>query len=101
MSHLDFDIELPESAPVSQRVTQAVADATNTDPLELEPLFEVINPESLNALFKPTKSGSPRDSGMVMFDYGGCDVRVHADGSVEVAEGELQTSVQVETASGD
>lgn len=38
---------------VTGRVLTAIAEETNTDPVELDrPLFEVIDPDSLNALFQ-------------------------------------------------
>lgn len=76
---------LPESAPVSQRIVHAVAEETNSDPFDLEPLYNTIDAESLNALFEPTKSGSPRAAGSVTFEYAGCEVTVDADNNVQVA----------------
>lgn len=86
--------QLPESAPVSQRVTHAVAETTNTDPLELDPLFNTIDPESINTLFKPTNTGSQRATGSVAFEYAGCDVTVFADGTVDATSCESQIEVQ-------
>lgn len=71
--------------PVSQRVVRAVAAETDAEPLEMEPLYDVIDPEGLNALFEPTKCGPTRSAGTVTFRYAGCAVTVHADGGVEVA----------------
>lgn len=79
----DVDASELETVPVSQRVISAVAAETDTDPLELDRLFDVVNPESLNALFEPTKRGLPRSTGAVTFRYEGCDVTVHATGEVE------------------
>lgn len=81
----DFDTGASAGVPVSQRVVRAVATETETDPLELDRLFDVINPESLDALFEPTKGGAPRAAGGVTFQYEGCAVTVYANGDVEVA----------------
>ncbi|WP_458185807.1 HalOD1 output domain-containing protein [Haladaptatus sp. NG-WS-4] len=44
-------------------------------------LYDVVNPDSLDALFRPRHDGSPRSSGRVNFDYDGFAVTVDADGS--------------------
>lgn len=80
----DFDGSQIESTPVSQRVVRAVAAETDTDPIELDCLFDVIDPESLNALFESTKSGSLRTEGAVTFGYADCEVTVYASGDVDV-----------------
>ncbi|RQG91782.1 HalOD1 output domain-containing protein [Natrarchaeobius chitinivorans] len=85
---------LPESAPVSQRVTHAVAEEVDTDPFDLDPLFNVIDPESLNALFEPTNTGSHRTTGSVAFEYAGCEVTVSADGTVDVTARGARTESQ-------
>ena len=95
------DFAPPESAQISQRVVKEVAEETGTDPLELEPLFDVINPESLNTLFEPTKNGAFRTTGSVTFEYAGCDVTVHADASLEVTSRATRTTSQAEPTSVD
>lgn len=92
---------LPDSAPVSQRVVSAVADATNTDPCELEPIFTAIDPESLDSLFEPTNGGASRASGTVTFEYAGCDVTVSADGAIDVAVRTQRTIPQAESSNTD
>lgn len=99
MSQSNFT--LPESAPVSQRVTHAVAEETDTDPFDLDPLFDVIDPESLNALFEPTNRGSQRTTGSVAFDYAGCEVTVSADGAVDVTSRGARTGSQANPTSVD
>lgn len=99
MSQSNFT--LPESAPVSQRVTHAVAEETDTDPFDLDPLFDVIDPEGLNVLFKPTNTGSQRTTGSVAFEYAGCEVTVFADGAVDVTSWRAQTESQANPMSVD
>lgn len=82
MSQINFT--LPESAPLSQRVIHAVAEETGTDPFDLNPLFNVVDPENLDALFEPTNTGYQRTTGSVAFEYAGCEVTVSADGAVDV-----------------
>lgn len=63
-------------APVSLRVIQAVAERENTDPTDLEPLHNVVDPDALDALFsrsEPVTDGVPD---VVKFDYCGHPVTV-------------------------
>jgi len=55
---------------VTELVIDCLADATGRDPLELPPLWEVIDPDALNRLFVSTKTGGER-IGTVTFTY--CD----------------------------
>lgn len=64
----------------SLRTIDALADATGTDPLELEPLYSVIDPEALDQFV----AGAADDATSVEFVYDGHDVAVHGDGTVVV-----------------
>jgi hypothetical protein len=59
---------------VSSRVVREVADAPDTDPLHLDPLYESIDPEALNDLFR--KPAEPFHERRVEFTIQGCDVAV-------------------------
>jgi hypothetical protein len=60
-----------------------VANALDVDPLDIDPLYESIDPDALNDLFRdPAQSFSER---RVEFTIQGCDVVVYGDGEVEVA----------------
>ncbi|USZ70914.1 HalOD1 output domain-containing protein [Natronosalvus halobius] len=73
------------NSPVTT-VVELVADREGTDPMELQPpLYDVIDPEALNALFAPTSRGQSRESGQVSFRYLGYDVTVRADGDVSIS----------------
>lgn len=78
-------IDLNED-PVSRHVIEKVSEATDTDPADLEPLFNTVDPDGLNALFSDIQSASPRDDGHVAFPIAGCQVTIWADGRVEVEE---------------
>ncbi len=73
-----------ESPPISHRVVEAVADETETDPIELEPLYHSIDPDSLDRLFTGISPDAARPCGRFSFDYAGHRVHVDRDGSVEV-----------------
>lgn len=66
---------------VTECIVDAVANAIEADPLSLPPLYETIDPEALDVLFR-TESASPPLDGLVVFVYAGCVVTVHADGEV-------------------
>ena len=70
-----------ESRPVvsvTEAIVDAVSDAEDCDPLELPPLWNVIDPEALDGLFAPTRRGRPR-AGRVAFAYAGYEVSVAVD----------------------
>lgn len=79
-SALTADIEAAE-AP-SETVIRAVASLTNTPPLELEPLYGVIDPVHLDALFD---NAALADRSLT-FTYVGCSVTVTRE-SIRVREG--------------
>lgn len=86
------------SMPVSQRVVYAVAAETDADPLRMDPLYDVIDPESLDELFASTKRAPPRATGSVTFRYAGCTVTVHAGGDVDVtAEVEIGSASRADS----
>ncbi|EMA30450.1 HalOD1 output domain-containing protein [Halobiforma nitratireducens] len=72
---LDYHHDSP-----SLRVVDAIADTTDTDPLELEPLYNIVDPEALDRLFK--NDADVRAS--VRFEYAGHTVEVRSDGTVLV-----------------
>lgn len=68
---------------ITETVVTAVAEATGVEPLELEPLYTVVDPDALNRLFAPSSSGrSPFVE--ICFSMAGCEVVVHCDGEVVV-----------------
>jgi hypothetical protein len=72
-----------QSGDVSETVVTTVAQATGADPLEMVPLYNVIDPDALNAIFDPAGTAQP-PSVKVSFRMAGCDVVVDADGEVVV-----------------
>lgn len=77
---------------VSQKVVRAVAEATDVDPLALDPrLYEVIDPDALDQLFDEKRS-----EGQVDFTMAGCQVSVRADDHVVVFPPEATDTTGVE-----
>ena len=66
------------SVTVTEAIVDAVSDAEDCDPLELPPLWNVIDSEALDGLFAPTRRGQPR-AGRVAFVYAGYEVSVAVD----------------------
>ena len=76
---------------LSFEVIDAVAkregiEATDIEPPEYEALYDVINPEALDALFARRQDGSERTTGRVEFTYCGYHVVVTSDGDVTISE---------------
>lgn len=73
--------------PVSEAVLAAIATASETDPIdaadEFGPLYEAIDTEALNRLFRSSERTS-RECGQVSFRYAGYDVTVDATGRIEL-----------------
>lgn len=84
-------VGVTEHPSVSEEVVLSVAAAKGVDPLELDPLFDVIDPEALDALYErdADRTGSPR---RVEFTYEGHRVAVGEDGSVTVSKPPLEGS---------
>lgn len=71
---------------VSETVVTAVAQATGVDPLDLDPLYNVVDPDALNRIFDSTGTSSPA-SVELSFTMAGCQVVVRGDGEVVVTPG--------------
>ena len=71
----------PTGGGVAEAVVEATAEATGTDPLAMDPLYNAVDPDGLESLV-----GGPSDgaNAMVSFNYEGCRVTVYRGGRVEV-----------------
>mgnify|MGYP006286281055 FL=1 len=73
-----------ENETAAESVVRAVSELTGTDPEAMDPLYDVVDPDALNALCEPETSGegaSPR----VSFQFGGCTVVVYGEGRTVVS----------------
>lgn len=72
---------------VTTAIVEAVATESECDPEELEPLYEVVDPDALEAFFDAGSrgSGSPR---RVAFTYEGYEVTVSGADRIEVTRTE-------------
>lgn len=65
-------------SPVSEQVVQTVVNRSNTDVLDLPPLFDTLDPDSLNTLVREM------DEGKISFDYAGYNISVNSHRVIEV-----------------
>lgn len=92
---LTFDWTGGESP--SQAVVQAVARVSGDDPTAVDPLYDVIDPDSLNALFAGNRGFGNDTSGSVTFSYSGYEVVVEANGRGHVRDREDRPSARGRT----
>ncbi|MFP8951843.1 HalOD1 output domain-containing protein [Natrialbaceae archaeon A-arb3/5] len=69
-----------ETTPV-YAIVSAVAEVEKSDPNELPPLYDVIDPEALNKLFTSRSESSVET---VSFQYAGYDIVVRGTNEVQV-----------------
>lgn len=81
-------IQWSESNSILESITKSIADKLNTEPLDLPPLFQSIDPEALEDLI--TSSGAT--TMQVTFLYAGCKITVTGNRAVSVED---QSSVDI------
>lgn len=88
---------------VCNMVVRAVAAVRGTQPIELQPLRSVVDPDALNRLIIPGDRGPSTQAGVsrVAFRYEGCAVVVTDDGRVGVTPHEASVSVADNAVEGD
>lgn len=69
------------STSPSVAVVDTIAIAANREPESLTPLYEVIDPDALNAVIAPPSGGVASDLSLT-FRFEGYDVTVRRDGTV-------------------
>lgn len=74
-SECTYEIERDEAPSVA--VVRAVCALTDTEPTDLEPLYETIDPEDLDGFFTGSKDTTGPKS--LSFEFGGCNVTVTSD----------------------
>lgn len=70
---------------LSHAIVEKIAATEDVDPLALDPLYEVIDPDALDSVFAAT-NGSPRSDGEIAFEYSGHTVVVSSDGTVRLGD---------------
>lgn len=70
----------------STAVIEAIAAYHGTEPTDLDqPLYEVIDPDALDALFANAGTVDRPAPDLVAFSYDGCRVQVFRDGSIDLS----------------
>jgi hypothetical protein len=69
---------------VSRAVVSVLSEATETDPMELEPIHAAVDPDALDALFQQTMTAGHHGEGHVTFTHEGTEVTVHSYGVIAV-----------------
>ncbi len=83
---VQHDLTSPRS--LSTTVTVAVADVAGVEPSDIpEQLYDVIDPEALDNLFKPRDDGVSRRGGRLSFSLYGHHVSIRGDGTITVQSG--------------
>lgn len=82
--HVHYDPASDASA--SETLVAAVADIDDTGPLELEPLYETLDPDVIDDFVSSERHSDV--GGNVSFAFAGYDVRVHASGLLEIEPGD-------------
>lgn len=78
---VEYDWTDPDS--ISNAIIEAVATCAGVGVLDLDPLNDVVDPDSLNALFSPRSDGTPRHGISVQFTFNGYVVTVDSEGTIE------------------
>lgn len=73
---LRITYEIDEDESTSEAVVRAVAVLTNTSVIELDPLYDVMEPDGLDRMFE--RADDPAEA-KLSFEYNGCEVTVTAD----------------------
>lgn len=80
----DETVSTVERVPLSERVVGAMSDALGADPVEIDPLGEVVDADALDALFGPRFDGTNRSGGSITLKYCGRRVTARPDGTVVI-----------------
>ncbi|AHG03610.1 hypothetical protein HALDL1_08370 [Halobacterium sp. DL1] len=77
-----------QTHPATEAVVTAVATATGMGPLELPPLYSVLDPDALDGLFSAAPDGPGQGESSLAFEYADQVVTVNGHGTVIVEPGE-------------
>lgn len=71
----------------SDAIVTAIAETEGVDPLEMDPLYDVLDPDALDGLFGSRTDGTPRRGGVcVEFRLNGYTVSLSSDRRIHVWE---------------
>ncbi|UTF53254.1 HalOD1 output domain-containing protein [Natronosalvus rutilus] len=67
---------------ITHTIVSKISDRENTDPINLPPLYEAVDPERLQELVE----SSPNDTSVAKFTYYGYQINVTGDGKTTIGE---------------
>jgi len=73
-----------ETETVCHAIVVTLAVVTQTDPLDLPPLYSAVDPESLEGLVSPSDTGPPSNDVRISFTFNGYTVVVNNTGIITV-----------------
>lgn len=73
--------QFTHATDVTTAVLTTVSDTTGTHIEELPALFDVVDPDALDAVFRSPRGGTPPTNVHLTFTFAGCRIDVH-DGTV-------------------
>jgi hypothetical protein len=86
---ITFQYDWASEGALSAFIIQRMIEETKTDSTDVpQSLYQRIDPDALEDLFRPLLDGTPRTSGKVTFKLAGHYVTAHGDGTIEI-ESEL------------
>jgi len=88
--HRQYDWDSPER--LSSAIITAVATVAGTEPTELEPLYDCVDPDAVDALFRPLSEDRPRSDGCLSFSLNEYEVTVYGHGEIIVDVSDISTS---------
>ena len=80
----EYDLAPDESPTVG--VVRACSEMTDIDPLELPPLGNAIDPDTLDHVYTQLQDDAAALDGSFSFSYNGYEVTVHSTGTIELTE---------------
>ncbi|WP_436908954.1 HalOD1 output domain-containing protein [Halosimplex marinum] len=87
-----YRVSFDSDDSVSMAVVSAVAVVSETEPMELPPLYSVCDPEELETVVQPAIHGPSNNDGHVRFTFNACTVTVHNYGIITVQPPEADNS---------
>lgn len=83
MTRRTFITEQSDDVSIGSRIVMAVADTLGIEPLDMEPLYETVDPDALESIVDSTKQVDGSGLG-ITFELEGCTVEVEGSGAIEV-----------------
>ncbi|GKZ14126.1 MULTISPECIES: HalOD1 output domain-containing protein [Haladaptatus] len=85
MEHTPYRVQDGERP--STAVVNAIADYEDASPDDIGPrLYDVIDPDALDSLFRPRVDGAARDGGKAVFRYRDYEITYESDGWIHITD---------------